>query len=273
MATDPLISVVVPYHNEAPRIGAAIESIVDQRGVDTEVVLVDDGSTDASFTAAAEAATGLARPILLRLRENVGPSGARNAGLTHASGDLITFLDGDDLMTPGRLQTMLDELSARPHVDVILGLDELIVDTDQPLPTTLAHRSTGDRTPYPMSMLFRRALLETVGGFDTELRFGEDTDWLVRARAIGSTIHQIDLVCTLRRIHGENLTYEADRTTLVNAIARAHVRRSRAEGHYVPPTCPTHVDVIAPSASGGSGANPLAKPPIPPPDPSRQPPG
>lgn len=107
----PLISVIVPVHDVAGHVAAAIASLRAQTLTDFEAIIVDDGSTDGSGDLAAAAAAGDPRFRLIR-QANRGLSGARNAGLDAARGACIAFLDGDDRLAPEYLERLHDRLVA-----------------------------------------------------------------------------------------------------------------------------------------------------------------
>jgi glycosyltransferase involved in cell wall biosynthesis len=101
------ISIVIPCYNAEAFIGDAIASALAQSHADVECIVVDDRSTDGSVAIIARAAAGDPRVKPVFLPENLGASGARNAGLAVASGDWITLLDADDLYRPTRLERLL----------------------------------------------------------------------------------------------------------------------------------------------------------------------
>src|SRR4051794_20549811 len=94
----PLISVVIPAYNGEAFLEQAIESAVAQTWPRTEVVVVDDGSTDRSAEIAGS------YPVKLVRQENHGVAAARNRGVDEADGDLLSFLDQDDMLRPGKLR-------------------------------------------------------------------------------------------------------------------------------------------------------------------------
>lgn len=104
--TSPRVSVIVPLHNVAPWVGAAVASLRAQTLTDFEALVVDDGSTDGSGDVAAVAWGDDLRFRLIR-QGNAGLSAARNAGLALARGQWLAFLDGDDAYEPGFLHTLL----------------------------------------------------------------------------------------------------------------------------------------------------------------------
>ena len=113
----PAVSVVIPVYNRAHMVGDAIRSILAQRFGDFELVAVDDGSTDHSV--AVIEAFGDSRIRLVRHARNLGIPTARNTGLDAARGQLIAWLDSDDLARPERLGTQVGFLQRNPRVAMV----------------------------------------------------------------------------------------------------------------------------------------------------------
>lgn len=115
----PLLSVVIPTWNRAHLVGEAIESALNQRAGQVEVIVVDDGSTD-------DTASVLARRFgpkirVLRSTRRRGPGAARNAGARLARGDLVAFLDSDDLWLHGKLDAELSVLERFPEAEALVS--------------------------------------------------------------------------------------------------------------------------------------------------------
>lgn len=179
----PRVSVVIPTHNRAQHIARAIDSVIAQTGADCEIIVVDDGSRDATGD--------VIRPYGDRLRyvrqDNAGPSAARNRGWRMARHDWLAFLDSDDLWKPGKLQRQM-ELVERTGTHVCFT-DVEIMGAVEPTEAVPPAGSAGkevfeepfelilqpSRVLYIQSMLIRRELLNRIGGFDERLRVGEDT--------------------------------------------------------------------------------------------------
>jgi glycosyltransferase involved in cell wall biosynthesis len=114
----PLLSVVIPTWNRARLVGEAIESaLLQQQGV-VEVIVVDDGSTD--DTPDVLAGRFGTRIRLLRMPERRGPGAARNAGVRAATGELLAFLDSDDLWLPGKLDAELRMFERFPDAEAVI---------------------------------------------------------------------------------------------------------------------------------------------------------
>src|SRR5687768_14974485 len=106
-----LISVVIPCYNRARFLPEAVETVLDQTYPNSEIVVVDDGSTDNT----AEVVKGYPRVRYLRQHQQ-GPSAARNTGLRACRGQYVVFLDADDRLLPNHCEISLRAFDARPDV-------------------------------------------------------------------------------------------------------------------------------------------------------------
>jgi hypothetical protein len=116
----PTVSVLVPCWNAAASIARALESVLAERAVELEIVVVDDASTDGTAAVAASIAERDARVRLLRLDANGGVSNARNRGLELVRGEWLTLLDADDRLRPGAIRT-LHEAATRTDALAVVG--------------------------------------------------------------------------------------------------------------------------------------------------------
>lgn len=110
---------MIPTRNRARLVGEAIESALNQRPGQVEVIVVDDGSTDDTATVVTEKFGSRIR--LIRMPERRGAGAARNAGLRTVRGELVAFLDDDDLWLPGKLDAELNALQRFPEADGIVS--------------------------------------------------------------------------------------------------------------------------------------------------------
>ena len=128
-----------------------------------------------------------------------GIGAAVNRGARLARGDVVAFVDADDVWTPGRLARQLAELEERPAVDAVLGHVRQF--SGDP--------ATGARPPEPGylrgAMVARRRALDVAGPFSTELRLGEFVEWYARALDRGVRTTMLPDVVLLRRVHDDNL--------------------------------------------------------------------
>ena len=205
--TPPLVSCVVPVFNGERYLGVALNSIAAQTYRHTEIIVIDDGSTDGT-PAVAETT-----PVALRyLRQaNAGPAAARNAGIREAAGDLIAFLDADDLWPKDRLTRIVDTFLANPSLDIVVG--HAVMFEDSPEAAGLGGRPVDVPIPAYITSGFvaRRSAFARVGPFSESLKHSDSTDWFVRARALHVAIELIPDVVLRRRLHTENIS-RVDRT-------------------------------------------------------------
>ena len=96
------MAVIIPIHNGGPALADSVEGVLEQAQTDTEIIVVDDASTDGSVDAFGEVAD--VRVHVIRLRENCGPAAARNAGARAAASTWLMFLDSDDHLLPHALE-------------------------------------------------------------------------------------------------------------------------------------------------------------------------
>lgn len=158
---NPSISVVIPAYNAAPYVARAIESVLNQTVAPTEVIVVDDGSTDRT----AQVVEGYEPSVrLLRRTQNGGPAAARNSGIRATTGEWIALLDADDSWLPRKLERQLPWL-ADPAVGVVHALWTTM--DDQTPPPVVGFQELWERNRIiASSAVIRRSALAAVGGFD-----------------------------------------------------------------------------------------------------------
>jgi hypothetical protein len=197
----PLVSVVIPVYNGAAFVAEAVRSIVAQGYDSLEIIVVDDGSTDET----AEIVARLGKDVRYLFQENAGPAAARNRGIRDASGELIAFLDADDLWTEGSLQRMVDRLLDEPEVDVVHGHARLFREDEQN--GRMDFLNPEEVFPYYIGAgVYRRRAFERAGLFEERLRFSEDTEWYGRAAELGIRIVRVEDVTLVVRRHEGNMT-------------------------------------------------------------------
>ena len=192
----PVVSVIIPAYNRAATLPRAIASVRAQDFSDWELILVDDGSRDASAEAAL--ACGDPRVRVIRHAVNRGAPAARNTGIKEAAGRLIAFLDSDDEWLPGKLGPQVAALEAAParlgalctgfvlHRVASGGRFERIPTANG---TWFATLLDGCTVSPGSTLLARRSCFETVGLFAEDLPRFEDWDWLL------TLIEQYDFDC------------------------------------------------------------------------------
>jgi glycosyltransferase involved in cell wall biosynthesis len=191
------VSVVIPVRNHASLIGEAIESVLQQTLRPGAVIVVDDGSIDAS----GDVAAAFGGPVHVLRLEQRGIGAARNTGVAAAPGAVIGFLDADDRWTSDKLAIQLELMTA--DVDMVSGWTAQVpqaewdrVVREGPAPGMVR------MAPMPGTLLVRRSVFERVGPYDETLRAGESLDWYARAMHLGARMAISPKVVLLRRIHG-----------------------------------------------------------------------
>lgn len=203
-----------------------LESVRAQTRPPTELIVVDDSSTDGTAELVAEISPG----ALLTTTARLGPSGARNAGLALATGDVIAFLDGDDRWRPDKLEKQVARLEDRPDLDICGGLVEQFWDDEVP-PEERLRRTRGDVVAGWVwsAAVIRRTAFDRVGGIDTTRAHADKTEWLLRAREAGLEFEMLDEVVLDRRLHRSNfsLRQEASSVDEYLDLLADKVRRGR----------------------------------------------
>ena len=206
MTSAPRVSVVIPTYNRAALLIEAVESVLRQSYDDLEVVVCDDGSTD--DTAERVRAFG-PRVHYIGLAHTGRPGSPRNRGIEAARGELIAFLDDDDLWEPDKLARQI-ELMDRDGLSLVYTDRRLMfsdgsrsdpVATPAPAsPDRLLEMVLQGQFPFLCTALVRRSLLRQVNGFDETLETGEDLDlWLRLGRVVRAGRVPEPLVIVRRR--------------------------------------------------------------------------
>ena len=175
----PRISVLMPCFNHGAFVSEAIESVRRQTVQDFEIIVVDDGSTDAATT---DVLSRLSSPIRVLTTSNQGLPAARNHAAVHASGSLFCALDADDRLAPTWFEKAIGVLESRPNIAFVSHWLETFGDehwTWKPeqcdLPSLLARNTVNG------AAVVRRDAFEAVGGYDASMREGcEDWDFWLR---------------------------------------------------------------------------------------------
>lgn len=200
MAT-PLVTVIVASHNGERFLREALESLFAQDFESFEVVFVDDGSTDRT----GEIATSF--PLRYVHQQNMGLPAARNAGLAKAEGELIAFLDDDDVLPPTKLGIQSRYLLDHPGTGCVLGRQKWIVEDGVEPPQLKRDPIYGEPGGIQLvTAMIRRDVLEQVGGFDPSYRYAEDRDLFIRLREHGVEIAVLPELVLHKRLHGANMT-------------------------------------------------------------------
>lgn len=229
----PLITAVVPLFNSAPFVEEAIRSILAQTLKPDEIIVVDDGSTDSGADIVARLATDHA--IRLIHQENAGQSSARNIGVEHAHGDLVAFLDQDDVWYPDHLAELVKPFMKRRLVPLgwaYSNLDEIAQDGNVIrlgfLDTLeaghpkrdLASCIARDMFVLPSASLISRRAFLSVGGFDERLSGYEDDDLFLRLFRAGFENVYLPQSLSKWRIYQTSSSYSSRMATSRATYAR-----------------------------------------------------
>jgi glycosyltransferase involved in cell wall biosynthesis len=206
--TTPLISVVIPTFNYGRFIEEAVESVLAQTYTNFEIIVVDDGSVDDTR----ERLERFGGSIQYIHQTNQGMSAARNVGIERARGDLIAFLDSDDVWHPRKLEIQVPILQARPdigllatHLEYGAGGSWQLQDVPASLPIrqiSLEELVIGSRFGT-CGVLVRKHCFEVVGTFDAQLRAAEDVEMWIRI-ASRFIIGKIEIPLWRYRLHGDS---------------------------------------------------------------------
>lgn len=218
------ISVLIPAYNSAEYLSQAIESAIRQNvPIDTEIIVVDDGSTDDTREVCERYSQ-----VKYIYQENRGPSAARNTLLHSMTGNYVAFLDADDIWTENKLSLQYEYLKAHPEVPFV-GCLVHNFDAPEPVPP---YTEDGNSIHYLIPCLIRKTVFDKTGFFCEDLRIGEDTDYRIRMRNCGITgEYIIPEVLLLRRKHTGSLTADrTDRREQLAAVLRKRVKEKYEKG-------------------------------------------
>jgi glycosyltransferase involved in cell wall biosynthesis len=221
----PAVSIVIAAYNSAATLEETLASVAAQTFTDFELIVIDDGSSDA--TPALLQTHAAQWPWLSWVRQpNAGASAARQKGIALARSDLIAFLDADDLWHPSKLAKQVPLMLARPEL-VLSYTDMLDFFPDHDASRSLLQQKSparGQVLPalfqanfiYTPTVIVRKAALERVGGFDLRLKVNEDFDLWLRLAELGEFDYLGEVLGRRRVLPGsltranQRLCYEQD---------------------------------------------------------------
>jgi glycosyltransferase involved in cell wall biosynthesis len=237
-----LISVIVAAYNAEAYLGQTLNSLLAQKNVQIEIIVINDGSTDET----AQIAESYGAPVQVYSQDNKGLPSARNAGLAHASGEYIFFFDADDLLIEDTLSAQLLFLKTHPKAGCVFvdyanfsglpGNNEpshfsecvelmhyfsLLNNPGELLLTAEQARELLLKENFAIagSGLYRREVIEEIGGFDPELKACEDFHLYYRV-ALRWPIGVMRKLGYWRRIHQNNLSGNSKRMIMYGILCR-----------------------------------------------------
>jgi glycosyltransferase involved in cell wall biosynthesis len=194
----PVVSILTPAFNSAAFIAETIESVLQQTWSDFELLVVDDGSTDGTLDAVRAAARGDSR-VKSFSSPHGGAAVARNVALQHAGGRFLALLDSDDVWEPVYLSAQLSLLHQRPEIAIVSAN---VVSRGGPLDGTpfwpitsgthelQTHEPIAHENAVSVFAVFRREIVDRIGGFDPAYTGNEDYEFWIRAMNAGFRVLQ-----------------------------------------------------------------------------------
>ena len=207
----PLVSVIIPNYNYADYLPETINSVLGQGYPGTEIIVVDDGSQDDSENVI----RSYGERVRLIKQNNQGVSAARNRGVQESTGELVAFLDADDVWLPNKLERQVQRILDDPAIGLVhCGLEE--VDSSGHLVGVLLDGMEGSVSREMLlfnrsvilgagsTALVPRATFDAVGGFDTRLSTSADWDFCYRV-AFRQRVAFVPEALVRYRTHGANM--------------------------------------------------------------------
>jgi FkbM family methyltransferase len=220
------VSVILPTCNRASTLGASIDSVLEQTYTNLELIVVDDASSDSTAAVVAGCARADSRVKPIRLTSNRGTYWARNIGLQHATGDLVTIQDDDDLSLAHRLELTVAALRARP--DAVAAIAEYV--RRDPLGRPVIMDGVVVRALGLHTLMVRRSFLDERLGFYDVVRVSGDIEFckrLVAAAGPERLLRIPDLYYHARLAPGSLITSGIGRMDLSRARAEQRLPRIR----------------------------------------------
>lgn len=203
------VSVIIPAYNAEKFVSAAIDSVLAQTCPAVECIVIDDGSTDRT----AEIVKAYGERVRYVHQPNSGRSAARNRGISLASSEYLAFLDADDFLSPEKLQQQMVFLQTHPECDAVYsriayfeqGRENSLYSVRRATPTgdILQELLFGNFITVH-APLFRKNVVEQIGGYDPSLSRYEDWDFFLRLAISGVRFGFLDQCLAFVRVHGEN---------------------------------------------------------------------
>ncbi|WP_136810861.1 glycosyltransferase family 2 protein [Desulfosediminicola flagellatus] len=218
------VSVIIPCFNHGAVLSETLESVYKQVFSDIEIIVVNDGSSDA-FTR--QMLGSLSHPDLKVIHtENQGLAAARNNGISAAEGEYILPLDADDCIGPEYIEKAVAVLGSNPDIGIVYCRAQLFgaVDTEWLLPEYSLRGMLKDNLIF-CSALFRRRDWEEVGGYDPGMIYGwEDYDFWLSLIEKGKGVHQIPEILFYYRVASDSMIRSKEKWQKVSMLKRIYER-------------------------------------------------
>ncbi|UXP32656.1 glycosyltransferase family 2 protein [Reichenbachiella agarivorans] len=200
----PLVSVIIAAYNAEKYIESAIESILNQTYTNTEIIVVDDGSTDQTASLVKQ------YPVTYYFQKNQGQPTALNFGISQSHGSFLAFNDADDLWSTDKLELQLEAFYSCADLEVSFGLVQQFISPE--LTKEQAARVHCPKDPMngysKQTMLIKKAAFNNIGSFNPSVRMGDFIEWFAMAKRNGVKYTMVDKVVAHRRLHLENMSIQ-----------------------------------------------------------------
>jgi glycosyltransferase involved in cell wall biosynthesis len=218
------ISVIIPAYNREAYISDAIESILRQTLPPAEIIVVDDGSTDRT----AAIALSYGEKVRCISQENQGCGAARNTGLKEARGDLIAFLDSDDIWLDRKLELQSAYLAAHPEIDMAFCHMKPFLSPEINPADALKFDPREIPACNATTLLARRDVFIKAGQFPPGKNVTEFIPWFSSARDAGLTHHILPELLLLRRVHLTNSVHNPEMRSSYMRFLKQRLNQARS---------------------------------------------
>jgi hypothetical protein len=238
----PTVSIVIPCYNYGHYLSDCVDSVLTQRGVAVEAIVVDDASTDGSAEVARRLADRDPRVRTIRHRKNMGHIATYNEGLEAATGDYVVLLSADDMLTPRSLARATGVMEARTSVGLVYGHPRVVYgDLITPARTRVwgtsvwqgsdwisAQCRRGLSCIYNPEVVVRGSVQRAVGGYSDQLPHTADLEMWLRVASIADVAHIRGSDQAYRRMHGASMM----QTTYAGLLTDLRGRRDAFEAFF-----------------------------------------
>lgn len=231
--TSPLrITVITPALNAESFIASALESVIAQQYPNCQHLVFDGGSRDRTREIAESYPN-----IQVITGKDEGPHDVMNRGICSASGEIVTFLNADDIFPPGVFAEVGARFSEDPGLDIVGGTSVIVGDGPLDSARVLVRRDHAEDgglsyaelflgVPGFNTRFFRRRLFERIGNFDLKYFYSADRHFLIRARLVNSKAVTLERITCVFRSHGRSRTIDPAQSA-ADAIIAEHLRMIR----------------------------------------------
>jgi len=231
----PLVSIVTPSFNQSRFLRRTIDSVLSQDYPHIEYFVVDAGSTDDSLAILKDHGNR----FYWQSQPDDGQSDAINQGLKRAQGDILAYLNSDDVLLPGAITTVVEHFRRQSDWDVVYGNAHWIDEADRVLGDYLTAEYDFERLLQSCficqpAAFWRRRIMDRVGLFDASLHYAMDYEYWLRIDRAGGVLHHIPDFLAASRVHAETKTLSArlDVYREILEVSRRHAGEASFSQYY-----------------------------------------